>query len=159
MQALLPLAERVQVIVICGRNQAVFERIRHWSSRCPQLSAYVEGYSNRVADFLQIADAIVTRGGANTTMEALHFQCPLIYNALGGLMPQEMCTVRYFLEQGAARLIHSARDLTRVTDAWCGFDGEYQQVRASLARLHFDEDPSELVRLVMGQPAPTLATA
>lgn len=149
VRALLPLANRIQVIAICGRNQAIFDRLTRWKSRHPGFSAYIEGYSNRVSDFLQIADAILTRGGANTTMEALHFECPLIYNALGGLMPQEMCTVRYFLDQGAARMIRSAHDLTRVINDWSRFGEEYHRIRTSLAGLHLDEDPRSLVELVL----------
>jgi processive 1,2-diacylglycerol beta-glucosyltransferase len=159
LKALLPLSGRIQLIVICGRNQAVFDQINGWIQRNPSLKTYVEGYSNRVSDFLQIAHAIITRGGANTTMEALHFECPLIYNGLGGLMPQEMCTVRYFIEQGAARMIRSTRDLARVLENWSRFNPEYDQVRESLARLHVDEDPRELVRLVTGRDSSCPAMA
>jgi len=154
LRAMLPLQDRAQAIDICGRNRKIHARLARWSRQNPQLTTYIEGYSNRVADFLQISDAIVTRGGANTTMEALHFECPLLYNSLGGLMPQERCTVRYFLDHGAARMIHRPRDLTRILHNWGTFSQDYRQLRGKLALLHHGEDPRDLVRTILGDLAP-----
>ena len=154
LNAILPLAGKVQAIVICGRNQAIFNRLNTWKSHHPQFQCYVEGYSNKVADFMQISDAIVTRGGANTTMEALHFGCPILYNSLGGLMPQEMCTVRYFLDRGAAVLIKSPRSLHRVLDQWKDFGEDYRKIMRNLEKLHYDEDPRDLVSLILGESDP-----
>jgi processive 1,2-diacylglycerol beta-glucosyltransferase len=151
LRALFPLSGKIQVIVICGRNQTVHEKLTRWSRAHPGFRIYIEGYSNRVSDFLQLADAVVTRGGANTTMEALHFACPLVYNALGGLMPQELCTVRYFLDRGAARLIRSSRDLVDVIDDWGDRGEAYERVRKAMAALHVEENPEDLVRLVLGE--------
>ncbi|HSH09503.1 MAG TPA: glycosyltransferase [Oceanipulchritudo sp.] len=151
LRALLGLAERVQVIVICGRNQRVFDQLTQWARQHPHFATYVEGYSSRVADFLQLSDAIVTRGGANTTMEALHFGCPILYNALGGLMPQERCTVRYFVDHGAARMIHRPNDLAKILHDWSTFSLSYQTVRERLDSLHAEENPRDLVRQIVGE--------
>lgn len=157
LNAILPLAGQIQAIVICGRNQTVFNRLNTWKSRHPQLRCYIEGYSNKVAEFIQISDAIVTRGGANTTMEALHFGCPILYNSLGGLMPQEKCTVRYFHERGAAVLIRSPRALHDTVDAWKDFGVDYREIRNNLEKLHYDEDPRQFLSMVLdaGRPAST----
>lgn len=150
LKAMLPLADRVQAIVICGRNQHIFEKVSRWSAGNKELSAYIEGYSDQVANFMQISDAIVTRGGANTTMEALHFGCPLLYNSLGGLMPQERCTVRYFLERGAASMVNTAGDLTRILGDWATFGETYKRIKANLDELHHEEDPLDLLALILG---------
>ena len=159
LKAILPLADQVQAIVICGRNRRIHDRLIRWSRQHSSLGTYIEGYSNRVADFLQLSDAIVTRGGANTTMEALHFGCPLLYNSLGGLMPQERCTVRYFLNKGAARIIRHPRDLLRILGQWGTFNPEYRSIQANLSSLHHEEDPRHLVRAVLGplEPDPDAA--
>ncbi|MEX0323396.1 MAG: glycosyltransferase [Puniceicoccaceae bacterium] len=150
LNALLPLAEHVQVIIICGRNEVVRERVSNWCKNHPQLTAYIEGYSSRVADFLQVSDAVITRGGANTTTEALHFDCPLLYDAIGGMMPQERCTVNYFLDNGAARIIKRPEALTHVVSEWCRFDKEYKDIRSRLDALHYDEDPRDLIQMILG---------
>lgn len=150
LKALLPLAARVQAIVICGRNQRVFDRLTAWAQENRNLATYIEGYSNRVADFLQISDTVVTRGGANTTMEALHFGCPLLYNSLGGLMPQERCTVRYFIGKGAALMVTRPADLTLILEDWSIFGQSYRSVLTSLQELHHEEDPRDLIKLILG---------
>lgn len=154
LRALLPMADRVQVIVVCGRNQRVFDRITRWSREHPDLPAYVEGYSTQMAEFLQISHAVVSRGGANTTMEALHFGCPLIYNSLGGLMPQELCTVRYFLDHQAARLLRKARDLPVVLESWADFGPDYQQVSQAFTALRHQENPRDLLQAILGPLLP-----
>lgn len=150
LKALLPLAGQLQVIVVCGRNKGVYRRIGNWAGRHPQLRLHLEGYSHRMADYLRMADAVITRGGANTTMEALHFGCPLLYDAVGGLMPQEHCTVRYFLDKGAARLVRRPGHLRTILEQWTRAGGEYGAIRSNLLDLQFDEDPRDLVRVVLG---------
>ncbi len=150
LNVMLPLADRIQVILICGRNKKVLEKVIRWKSDHESLVCHIEGFSNKVADFMQVADAVVTRGGANTTMEALHFDCPMLYNSLGGLMPQEMCTVRYFLDAGAAKLIRSARDLPKVLQQWQDFGEPYESVKTRLRELHLEEDPRDLINLILG---------
>ncbi len=151
LDALLPLADHVQVIVICGRNETVLEKVDQWSSQHPQLATYVEGYSNRVTDFLQVSNAVITRGGANTTMEALHFDCPLLYDSIGGLMPQERCTVNYFLDNGAACLIKRPENLTHIVSEWCRFGQEYKSICSRLDALHYAEDPRQLIEMILGR--------
>lgn len=146
---LLKLAGRIQVIVVCGRNQKVLDQVRNWSRNYPSLKLYIEGYSSQMSEFLQISHTVITRGGANTTMEALHFGCPLIYNSLGGLMPQEHCTVRYFLAKGAARILRRPGDLPAILSQWCDSGTPYGDIRTKLEGLHHDEDPADLIRLIL----------
>lgn len=150
LKVMLPLADRIQVIVVCGRNKKVLEKVIRWKSDHASLTCHVEGFSNKVAEFMQVADAVVTRGGANTTMEALHFDCPMLYNSLGGLMPQEMCTVRYFLDAGAAALIRSPRHLPKILEQWQDFGKPYESVKNRLRELHIEEDPRDLINLIIG---------
>lgn len=149
LNALRPLQTHLQVIVVCGRNQAVFERVSKWKAHNPLFPIYIEGYSNRVADFLQLSHAVVTRGGANTTMEALHFQCPVLYDGLGGLMPQEYCTIRYFDQHNAARVLHRPSDLRFFLKDWCHFSDHYLSTRATLSRMNPHELPHSLLQMVL----------
>lgn len=151
LRHLLPLARTLQVIIVCGRNEAVHEAVLRWSRSHPELRTFIEGYSTRVSDFLHISDAVVTRGGANTTMEALQAECPLLYNSLGGLMPQEQCTVRYVLRHGAARRLRKAADLPGILHSWSSFSPDYTAVRNNLKALHRDEDPSRLIEALLGE--------
>lgn len=154
LKALLPLADKVQVIVVCGRNQKIHRRLQRWQQGHPQLRMHLEGLSQRVAEYLQISDAVVTRGGANTTTEAIHYGCPILYDAIGGLMPQEHCTVRYLVSRGAATLLAQPPDLTRAIRLWLEKPALLAAVRQNLTRLlHADEHPTQLLAAVLGEPA------
>lgn len=149
LNALVPLADTLNVIVVCGRNQAIFEKVGMWSRANGNVRLFFEGYSTRITDFLQISDAVVTRGGANTTMEALHFQCPILFSGLGGLMPQETCTVRYITAKGAALLVRRPSRLREILTRWSAFDADYLRVREQIRELDQDEDPCAFIREVV----------
>jgi len=151
LDQLLSIADRLQVIVVCGRNEKIFKQVNEWSDTHPELRMHVEGYSRRMAEYLQLSNAVVTRGGANTTTEALHFGCPILYDSLGGIMPQEHCTVRYFVERGAARVLRKASDLHGILSGWSQFDAEYEQIRTQLSGLHAEEDPKDLIAGILGE--------
>jgi len=150
LKQLLPLSAEIQVIVVCGRNEAVFESLSRWTRSHPHLKVHLEGYSNSMSEYFQIANAVVTRGGANTSTEALQFRCPMLFNSLGGLMPQERCTVRYFIRNGAAALIRRPGDLTAILRNWLHFEPEYRHLCDNLEKLRRQESPESFIRTVLG---------
>ena len=95
---------------------------------------------------LQVSDAIVTRGGTTTCAKALHFRCPIIFNAIGGIMPQEELTVKYFRNGSGAELIGNAADFERVISSWMENRRSYDRLRANFLKLRYDEDPTLVVR-------------
>jgi hypothetical protein len=70
-------------------------------------------------------------------------------------MPQERCTVNYFLDNGAARLIRKPDDLTHAVSEWCRFGQEYKDIMSRLDALHYDEDPRDLIDMILGLPEAT----
>jgi processive 1,2-diacylglycerol beta-glucosyltransferase len=143
---LLPYADRVQAVVICGRNREAYNQLVHWRTEHPQLGCYVDGFSDEVHLLMQVSDAIVTRGGTTTCAKALHFRCPIIFNAIGGVMPQEALTVKYFRRGEGAELIANAADFGRVISTWMETPRSYDKLRASFLKLRYDEDPTLVVR-------------
>lgn len=145
LEALRPFADQVQVIVICGRNGGIYTRLLGWRATHPELTLYLEGYSQRVHRLMQISDAVVTRGGANTTAEALYYQVPIIFTGLGGIMPQERLTIHYFLRQGACGLVRKPADLPALVERWSNFPPEYLETRRRLASLRSTGTPEAFV--------------
>ncbi|HNX04064.1 MAG TPA: glycosyltransferase [Opitutales bacterium] len=97
-----------QAIAFCGKSHVAARRIAKWKQAHPDYPLFVEGYSQRVHTLLQAADCVVSRGGANTTAEALYHATPILFNRLGGVMPQERLTLNYFTGHGAALEFSSA---------------------------------------------------
>jgi processive 1,2-diacylglycerol beta-glucosyltransferase len=142
---LLPYADRIQVIVICGRNRDAYNEVVHWRSEHPELHCFVDGFSEEVHLLLQVSDAIVTRGGTTTCAKALHFECPIIFNAIGGIMPQEELTVKFFRNGEGAALIRHAEDFADVISEWMERPDSYRALRERFLALRYDEDPTTVI--------------
>ena len=150
LPALLKYADRVQAIVICGKNKETFNELIHWRAIHPEFNCYVEGYSDIVHLLMQASDAIVTRGGTTTCAKALHFQCPIIFNAFGGIMPQEELTWKFFRNGAGSEKIENATDFARIIDRWMANPAAYTQVREDFLELRYEEDPTILIDELVG---------
>jgi processive 1,2-diacylglycerol beta-glucosyltransferase len=141
----------VQVVVICGRNREAYNDVLHWRADHPQLGCFLDGFSEEVHLLMQVSDVIVTRGGTTSCAKALHFSCPILFNALGGVMPQESLTVKFFKNGAGAELIEQPADLGRIVESWLIHPQGFEKYRSDFLRLRYEEDPTlvitELVNL------------
>jgi processive 1,2-diacylglycerol beta-glucosyltransferase len=92
---------------------------------------------------------IVTRGGTTTCAKALHFRCPIVFNAFQGIMPQEQLTWKFFRNGAASVKVESAGDFVRVMDEWMGDPAAYARARKNFVALRYDEDPTLLIEEVV----------
>ncbi|MDP0499434.1 MAG: glycosyltransferase [Verrucomicrobiota bacterium JB022] len=145
LRSLLPLADRVQAIVVCGRNEKACEQVRAWHQRHPQLALHLEGFSRRMPELMRASDCVVTRGGANTAAEALQAGCPVVFHTLGGMMPQERLTVQYFQAQAAGELVHNEEELEKLLARWLDRPGDYQRLLHRFRQLRADDRPEDLL--------------
>jgi len=143
---LLHQSSRVQAIVVCGRNRETYNEVVHWRATHPRLACYLEGFSEIVHLLMQVSDAIVTRGGTTTCAKALHFRCPIIFNAFGGIMPQERLTWKFFHNSGAAATVQDAAEFAELIDLWMAHPELYARIRANFEALRYDEDPTILIQ-------------
>ncbi len=150
LPSLLAHAGRVQAIVICGKNKETYNELVHWRTLHPEFACHLEGYSDIVHLLMQVSDAIVTRGGTTTCAKALHFRCPIIFNAFGGIMPQEELTWKFFRNGAASDKVEDATDFTRLIDTWMANPAAYASVRANFLKLRYEEDPTVLIDELVG---------
>jgi processive 1,2-diacylglycerol beta-glucosyltransferase len=145
LPALVRHAARVQAVVICGRNQEAYNELIHWRTQHPEFACYIEGYSDNMHLLMQVSDAIVTRGGTTTCAKALHFRCPIIFNAFGGIMPQEELTWKFFRNGAASEKIEDAGDFARLIDRWMTEPASYAAVRANFVKLRYEDNPTLVI--------------
>lgn len=100
------LARRVQVVVVCGRNEPLRRQVAltDW----PQPTR-VLGFVNNMHELMAAADLVLTKPGGLTTAEALAVGRPLlIVNPIPG---QETANSDFLLEHGAALKANRVEDL------------------------------------------------
>jgi len=145
LSTLLRHADRCQAIIICGRNKDTYHELLHWRAEHPELNCYIEGYSESVHLFMQCSDAIVTRGGTTTCAKALHLRCPIIFNAFGGIMPQESLTWKFFRNGAHSAKIENAADFADIIGRWIAEPTEYASYRDAFLQLRYEEDPTVVI--------------
>ena len=145
LPALLRYANHVQAIVICGRDKETHHALVHWRAQHPALRMYIEGYSEQVHRLMQASDVIVTRGGTTTCAKALHLRCPILFNAFGGIMPQERLTWKFFRNGAGSEKIESAEHFERILIAWMQDRRRFDDYRRAFLGLRYEEDPTLLI--------------
>ncbi len=76
VQGLLAGGERFQVIVACGRNDGLLERLRGLG--VPRELLVPIGFTDAMADLMTAADVVITNAGGVTSLEAFAANRPLV---------------------------------------------------------------------------------
>lgn len=150
LPALVKHADRCQAIVICGQNKQAYNDLVHWRAQHPEFNCHIEGYSDIVHLLMQVSDVIVSRGGTTTCAKALHFRCPIIFNAFGGIMPQEELTWKFFRNGAASEKVENAAQFATIIDRWMADPAECEKAREKFLALRYEEDPTILIDELVG---------
>ncbi len=142
--------KKCQAIIICGRNKQTYNELVHWRSDHPEFNCYIEGYSEIVHLLMQASDVTVSRGGTTTCAKALHFKCPIIFNAFGGIMPQEQLTWKFFRNGAGCEKVEDAEDFARIIDEWMDHPEIFARKREDFLKLRYEEDPTILIEELVG---------
>ena len=89
--------DHAQLVVICGKNHKLRDELRavDWG---PHLHVVVEGFTNRMSDYMAASDCIVTKAGPGTIAEACCAGLPIM---LSGFLPgQESGNVGFVVDGG-----------------------------------------------------------
>lgn len=86
---------RPQIIALCGKNAQAKADIEAWAREHPEIPVCALPYQTRMKRVMECADAIFARPGTGTTSEAILAGIPIIFNGIGGVMPQEYITVKF----------------------------------------------------------------
>jgi len=150
LPALVGHADKVQAIIVCGRNHQAYNELVHWRAQHPEFSCFIDSYSDVMHLLMQASDTIVTRGGTTTCAKALHFKSPIIFNTFGGIMPQERLTVKFFRNGGAAELVQNAAQFRALIDRWMADRSSYGRLLGNSLKLRYEEDPTVLIDELVG---------
>src|SRR5262249_23086780 len=97
----------VQLILICGRNDAVVAELRAMEKRIPM---FVEGFTREVPLYMELADFFIGKPGPGSISEALAKKLPVIVQRNAWTMVHELYNTEWVEEIGAGIVI---RDFVR----------------------------------------------
>lgn len=100
---MLEIAERLdasaldlQMIYICGKNEKLANALRTRKSR---ITCFVEGFTTRVNEYMQLADFFIGKPGPGSVSEALAMQLPVIVECNAWTLPQERYNAEWIVEK------------------------------------------------------------
>jgi 1,2-diacylglycerol 3-beta-galactosyltransferase len=118
-----------QVVVICGRNEALRERLaaRTWGA-----PAQLLGFVDRMPLWMHACDALITKAGPGTLAEAFICGLPVI---LSGYIPgQETGNVDYVQAHGAGTFEADPARMAQIVQHWFGAGSDERLRLAAQAR-------------------------
>jgi processive 1,2-diacylglycerol beta-glucosyltransferase len=95
LKELAALKRPLQVIALCSARRNTRKKIEAFASRHPHLTIRALDHTDRMLALKRLATVLVARPGTGSTSEAIQLGLPLIHNGIGGVMPQELITVKY----------------------------------------------------------------
>lgn len=97
------------LIVVCGRNKILRMQVSTMVDMTRAKNVRVYGFVPFMADLLNCADCIITKGGASTVMEVLSVGKPVIFSTF--IRGQELGNVLYAVHNGAGLYIKKPRKI------------------------------------------------
>jgi processive 1,2-diacylglycerol beta-glucosyltransferase len=150
IRSLFSLGNRIQVIALCGREARAKASLDRWIGRAP-FAVRTLPFTDEMPKLLQVSSAVVARAGATTAGEALLCACPMIFNAIGLVMPQEMPTCRYFRQHGIGFTAFHAAQVCPVVAEWIDRPADYAELRRRMQSVRCLTTPESALQRLLGR--------
>lgn len=100
LEQLLPLGHRTQILVVCGRDEGLRQRVEQWARNRQDLAVRVFGFTDEMHRWMKVADLFIGKPGGLTTAEAIACGLPMcVFSPIPG---QEERNCDHLLEEGIA---------------------------------------------------------
>jgi processive 1,2-diacylglycerol beta-glucosyltransferase len=136
----------IQIIALCGTDDRTIGDLNVWAKRNPALPLRALPKVPNLAQLLRVTSAVVARPGTGTTTEAILSGVPVIFNTFGGIMPQEMITVKFCREHGFGRVLGRPADLAATVRSWLADPGLLAAERTRILAARPDRTPADILR-------------
>ena len=102
---------KLQLILICGKNEKMAAELRGQKARLPRV---VEGFTTKVNYYMQLADFFIGKPGPGSVSEALAMRLPVIVQRNAWTLPQERYNCDWALEKQVGMVV---RNFQKVAEA------------------------------------------
>jgi 1,2-diacylglycerol 3-beta-galactosyltransferase len=112
---------RLQLILMCGRNKRLKERLEQLKTKNPM---FIEGFTKEIPFYMSISDFFIGKPGPGSISEALKMGLPVIVTSNAWTLPQERYNAEWVKEQQVGIVLRNFGNIARAvkslldTDAW-----------------------------------------
>lgn len=129
MLSIAKVLKDVQLVLICGRNEALAARLRLMLRDAPHA---VFGFTDDVPAVMGLGDFFIGKPGPASLSEALHLGLPVVTFRNAWTMPQERYNTEWVQEQGVGVVVRSVRELPAALDSLLPRLGEFREAALRL---------------------------
>jgi UDP-N-acetylglucosamine:LPS N-acetylglucosamine transferase len=115
----------VQLILICGHNQKLADKLRSQEWRMP---VRVEGFTREMSKFMHLADFFIGKPGPGSISEALRMGLPVIVERNAWTLPQERYNAEWVESQGVGIVVPTFEELVPAVEKMLA-NGQYESFR------------------------------
>lgn len=133
LDALAGLAVSVQVLIACGRNQALKKDMDSYAASHPERHLRVLGFTDVMDEYMELADLMVGKPGGLTTWES--FQKGLAWVVVNPIPGQEERNTYHLLEEGVGIWCYEPRTLAFKLEQLLGDCERLAAMQASARRM------------------------
>ena len=113
MAAIAKRLQDRQLLLICGKNQKLRAHIQAMPHRG---AMFVEGFTQDVPRYMQLADYFIGKPGPGSVSEAVAMHLPCIVERNAWTLPQERYNADWLREQGAGIVLPNFRRVSEAVD-------------------------------------------
>jgi UDP-N-acetylglucosamine:LPS N-acetylglucosamine transferase len=130
MEQIARQLDDTQLILVCGHNRALADRLRSMRFAAPRL---VLGFSPDIRHYMQLCDFFIGKPGPGSISEAVQQRLPVIVVRNSWTMPQERYNTDWVRDHGLGMVLRSFRHVAPAVQELCGrldeFRARVQQIR------------------------------
>lgn len=125
-------SKKLQLILICGRNNLLKSRLEHIEARN---KIYVEGFTREIPRYMYLSDFFIGKPGPGSISEALHLGLPVIVQKNAWTLPQERFNAEWVEENGLGLVLPNFRRIDQAVEFLLE-SRRFEQMKSNALALH-----------------------
>lgn len=149
-KALNHAENRLQLILLCGKNAGVAAKLRSMDRRIPM---FVEGFTREVPFYMELSDFFIGKPGPGSISEALAKRLPVIVQRNAWTMVHERYNADWVEQQGVGLVVRGfSMEISRAVHTLLAPEnyGRFRQRAAAMRNLAVYEIPDLLEKILSG---------
>jgi UDP-N-acetylglucosamine:LPS N-acetylglucosamine transferase len=145
-KAMLEIAERLndrQLILICGRNEKLAEKLRARGG-----PHFVEGFTSEIPYYMHLSDYLIGKPGPGSISEAVAMGLPVIVECNTWTLPQERYNTEWVREKGLGIVLKNFSGIREAADQLLTSLPKYKANAAAIENRAIFEIPDILATLM-----------
>jgi UDP-N-acetylglucosamine:LPS N-acetylglucosamine transferase len=142
---------RMQLIVLCGRDERALEEIRNSRFRIP---VHADGFTRRIPHYMGLSDFYIGKPGPGLISEAIQMRTPVIVEYNWKTSTQERYPAQFVLDHDIGMTVRNFRDISGTVEQLLRPDN-YERFRNNMAGMKnraVFEVPELLLKILTGTP-------